>query len=156
MLFLSHFSHDLGISYYSPLRVSFLQETGFEHPGEVSDYFLSVLLQVVFSSYQSDAAEDLHSQVLTSYGSDDIDSVLLFLDEVSPHTEDVSSLVYVGVVVNSADMSFKSFLIISLQLFFEIDGFIQLYLQLHHFLALLSLFLLLLPLEVSPLLFLSI
>lgn len=92
----------------------------------------------MLTGHEADAAEHLGSQSAASDGTDHVDCVFLFFDEISPSKENVSALVDVDIVFFAGNVRVESFLEIALERLLGSDLIFQRLLQLFLLLCLLA------------------
>jgi hypothetical protein len=149
-----HLPHDLGVGADPPLREGASQHVLLHQTEQVGHDTLCVRLKETFTGDQPDTSENLHTHLAAGYSSYQIYCIFLFLNVVSPYTEDVTSSLHIYVVVHSGYMCGKRLLIVSFELFFDLHRMLILISHLLYHLALLYLFMVLLPLQILPLMFL--
>jgi hypothetical protein len=146
-----HFSDYICVGSNAPSRVSLGQNVLLHKPEQVTHYSFRIGLKEPFTSNQSDSSEHLHSQLTSCNGADKVDGVFLLFDIVRPNAEDISALVYVDVVFDTAHMSLHCLLVVGLQLFLYADSMLVFSCHLLYNLRLVYFLLILLSLEVFPL-----
>ena len=124
-----HFLNDITICAYPPPGERLRDDICFDHfEQRIHDPF-SIRLQEPFPSHEPYPAEDLHPELLPRDGPNYIDSILLLLDVLGPHTEYVPAFVHVHVVLHTTDVRRECFSVVGLHLLFLLNRVAQLPLE---------------------------
>jgi hypothetical protein len=147
LLHLKHALDALSVGVLPPGDHSLSEQVVLDKPVEVVHLPASILIQIVLSGHESDPLEHLHPESLSGDGANDIDGILLLLDVVSPHEQDVASLVDVVVLSHSTGQGVEGLLEVLVQLLLQSSLLSDLVGQLFSFLGMGSLLSLSLLLE---------
>ncbi len=126
LISVDHFLHHVCVGSDPPAGKGLGKDARLDQIEEVGADSFGIGLEKVLSSDQSDSAEDLHAKLFTSDGADEINSVLLLFDVISPETEDVAASVHVDVVLDSRYVGIQSLLVVDLQLLLDLSSMMQL------------------------------
>jgi hypothetical protein len=85
-----------------------------KHAEEVRANAFGVCFEEALASYLPNSREDLHSKVLTSDGSDNVNRILLLLDKIGPDAKDVATSVHIDIVMYSGNVRLKRFGVVDL------------------------------------------
>lgn len=152
-----HFLHTfdtLGIRVLSPCHHRLLQNIHLNKSIEVVHLPAGIFVQMVLPCYKSDSLENFHSECFTSNSTNDIDSIFLLSDIVSPDEHDIPPFVNVVIITDSSSHGIEGLFKVLIELFSESCLLLNFLGQFFRFIGMISLFLFSLLLKVPPLLFL--
>ena len=116
---------DLLVTTESPIAESSVESSLVDHFEKVRAFSLCVGIKMVLTSMKSDPLPYFSSKGTTCNRPNDINSVLLSLDEVSPGTEDVPTLLNIGVALNSTNVRVKGILELLMQRVSHVGCFLE-------------------------------
>jgi len=95
-----HLLHTFTIRILTPCDKSFLKVIIFNQIPKFVKLSFSILFYMIFTSLQTNARKNFHSQSASCNSSNNIDSILLLFYEISPNIKNISSFINIEIIVS--------------------------------------------------------